>query len=278
MAEPVLVWTDQGLGDEVLQLGFVKDLYETERPLVIATSERLVEITRRTFPRAHCISKEAVSGGAPFDNQPSTQCPATLIAPIYRKSLDSFPKRESYLVANEENSRSMRSDYLRGRTDNLLIGISWRSSNQVFGKQKSIPVTDLIPILSVPGFIFIDLQYGETDIEKKGLPLDIQGKIIRDTNVNPLKNMTTFADQVRALDLVITTSNTTAHVAGALGRPTWTLVPRLGPGWLWYWFDQTEQCPWYPKMNLFRQENNGSWQSPISDVTQRLISFSDTYQ
>jgi hypothetical protein len=152
------------------------------------------------------------------------------------------------------------------------------SSNQVFGKQKSIPVTDLIPILSVPGFIFIDLQYGETDIEKKGLPLDIQGKIIRDTNVNPLKNMTTFADQVRALDLVITTSNTTAHVAGALGRPTWTLVPRLGPGWLWYWFDQTEQCPWYPKMNLFRQENNGSWQSPISDVTQRLISFSDTYQ
>ena len=278
MAEPVLVWTDQGLGDEVLQLGFVKDLYETERPLVIATSERLVEITRRTFPRAHCISKEAVSGGAPFDNQPSTQCPATLIAPIYRKSLDSFPKRESYLVANEANSKSMRSDYLCGRTDNLLVGISWRSSNQVFGKQKSIPVTDLIPILSVPGFIFIDLQYGETDIEKKGLPLDIQGKIIRDTNVNPLKNMTTFADQVRALDLVITTSNTTAHVAGALGRPTWTLVPRLGPGWLWYWFDQTEQCPWYPKMNLFRQENNGSWQSPISDVTQRLISFSDTYQ
>lgn len=277
-AEPVLVWTDQGLGDEILQLGLVTDLYETERPLVIVTSEKLVEITRRTFPRAHCVSKEAVSGGASFDHQPSTQCPATLIAPIYRKSLESFPKRESYLIANEENSKSIRNDYLRGRTDELLVGISWRSSNQAFGEEKSIPITDLIPILSVPGCTFIDLQYGETDIEKKDLPSDIQDKIIRDANVDSLQNMTVFADQVRALDLVITTSNTTAHVAGALGRPTWTLVPRLGPGWLWYWFDQTEQCPWYPKMSLFRQQNNGSWQTPISDVTQRLIGFSETYQ
>jgi Tfp pilus assembly protein PilF len=277
-ANPVLVWTEQGLGDEILQLGLVTDLYETGRPLVIATSERLVEITRRTFPRADCVSKDAISSGATFVNQPITQCPAMLIAPVYRKSLESFPKRESYLTANEENSKAIRNDYLRGRTDELLVGISWRSANQTFGNEKSIPINDLIPILSVPGCTFVDLQYGETDIEKNDLPSDIRDRIIRDSNVDSLQNMSMFADQVRALDLIVTTSNTTAHMAGALGRPTWTLVPRLGPGWLWYWFDQAEQCPWYPKMSLFRQQNSGSWQAPISDIAQRLVGFSGTYQ
>lgn len=277
-AGPILIWTDQGLGDEILQLGLVTDLYEAGYTLVIATSERLVEITSRTFPKARCVSKDAISSETPLDFQPSAQCPAMLLAPVYRKSLESFPTRESYLVANEEKSKSIRNDYRSKRAGELLVGFSWRSSNQTFGAEKSVPITDLAPILSVPECTFIDLQYGETDIEKKALPSDIQENIIRDSNIDSLKNMTLFADQIRALDLVITTSNTTAHMAGALGVPTWTLIPRLGPGWLWYWFDQTDQCPWYPKMTLFRQQKDGRWQVPISSIAKRLLSFSDTYQ
>ena len=275
---PVLIWTDQGLGDEILQLGYIADIYDQDISLIIATSERLVPIAARSFPKAMIVSRDDLSGGGILTGQPVAQCPAMKLASLHWKSLDNHPKRVPYLIADEMSARTFRQKYRRQTDAKPLVGISWRSANTVFGAQKSLKLADLLSALEESDCTFVDLQYGETDQEIGELPGHQQQRIISDQSVEPLKDMDTFASQVRALDIVITTSNTTAHISGALGTPTWTLVPRVGPGWLWYWFDKQTRSPWYPHTRLFRQTKNDGWASALSEIQSEFSGFIKEFQ
>jgi hypothetical protein len=73
------------------------------------------------------------------------------------------------------------------------------------------------------------------------------------------------------MDMVVTTSNTLAHVAGALGVETHILMP-LGKGRLWYWFGETTKSPWYGSVTLHRQTTPGEWADPVADLNAHLDS------
>ena len=81
--------------------------------------------------------------------------------------------------------------------------------------------------------------------------------IHHDSSADPLGDLDRYAAQLAALDLVISVSNTTVHVAGALGVPTWVIVPE-GRGGLWYWFTEGERSPWYAAVRLFRRRAGGN--------------------
>jgi ADP-heptose:LPS heptosyltransferase len=96
--------------------------------------------------------------------------------------------------------------------------------------------------------------------------------VIVDAGVDPTSDLDGLAALIASLDLVITVSNTTAHLAGALGIPVWTLVPR-GAGALWYWFDPSppwQVAPWYPAMRLYPQSVPGAWEPVIDRVAADL--------
>ena len=76
-----------------------------------------------------------------------------------------------------------------------------------------------------------------------------------------------FAAQISALDLVISTSNTTVHMAGALGKRVWTLLPHIPD---WRWTLDREEALWYPAMRLFRQSSIGDWQDVFKRVSHAL--------
>jgi ADP-heptose:LPS heptosyltransferase len=75
-----------------------------------------------------------------------------------------------------------------------------------------------------------------------------------------------------ACDLVVTVSNVTAHMAGALGKPVWLLAP-AAKGRLWYWFHGRSDSPWYPSMRVFAQQGAGDWREVLDRVAQSLASF-----
>ena len=275
---PLLVWTDQGLGDEILQLGYIADFYKTAPVLIIATSTRLLPIAARSFPDAQVVCTTGVADWGSLSHPPAAQCPAMKLAAIRWKSLSDHPDRTPYLMANEGHAQRLRKSYLASNQNGPLIGISWKSTSADFGAQKSIRLSDLMPILEQPGCTFVNLQYGDTRGDIAGLPEHIRQKIICDDSIDPLVDMDAFADQVYALDLVLTTSNTTAHLAGALGSTTWTLVPRVGPGWLWYWFDDRQDSPWYPRMQVFRQSRQGDWSPAISSLSAEFSRFIMEFQ
>ncbi|NKB43838.1 MAG: tetratricopeptide repeat protein [Alphaproteobacteria bacterium] len=275
---PILVWTDQGIGDEILQLGYISDIYEQDISLIVVTSKRLVPIAARSFPNATVLSRHAVSDGGAITGQPIAQCPAMSIAALCWKSLDDHPDRAPYFIADKTGVSALRERYKVAAQDKPLIGISWRSTNIDTGVYKSLQLSDFLPVLEESGCTFVDLQYGETEQEISGLPDHVQQNIIRDPSVDPLKDMDAFASQVRALDMVITTSNTTAHTAGALGVPTLALIPCVGPGWCWYWFNQQTHSPWYPQIQILIQTKNEGWTPALTEARARLSHFIAEFQ
>jgi ADP-heptose:LPS heptosyltransferase len=108
------------------------------------------------------------------------------------------------------------------------------------------------------------LQYGNHD----ALDNDVQGApVFIDRSVDQFSNIDRFAAQVAAMDLVITIDNSTAHLAGALGIPTWVLLPFSRD---WRWLQAREDSPWYPTIRLFRQPEPGDWQSVMQNVRSAL--------
>ena len=91
--------------------------------------------------------------------------------------------------------------------------------------------------------------------------------IYQDEEIDSLQNLDDFAAQVSALDLVISTSNTTVHMAGALGKQVWTLLPYIPD---WRWMLEREDTPWYPSMRLFRQSELGDWSRVFVQVRSNL--------
>ena len=145
-----------------------------------------------------------------------------------RPNKDSFTATR-YLLPCSKRISQMKEKYRSLSNDKMLIGISWKSINRDIGTAKSTFLEDWTSILSQGGCYFIDLQYGNT---KSEVEKDVSDKshilIYQDEEIDPLTDLDGFAAQVSALDLVISTSNTTAHLAGALGQNVWTLL-RLVP-------------------------------------------------
>ncbi len=128
---------------------------------------------------------------------------------------------------------------------------------------RSIKLPTFAPLLMIEGVNFFSLQKGPraADIAAFGLSDQL-------TDLDP--HLADFADTAAAvsvLDLVISVDTAPAHLAGALGRPVWTLLPFNVD---WRWMLEREDSPWYPSMRLFRQANRGEWDPVIVRVREAL--------
>jgi Flp pilus assembly protein TadD len=257
----VLAWGEQGIGDRILLAGMLADLHEVAGDVAVETEPRLVPLLARSFPALEILPEGEPPAGGGF----TSQIALGALGQHFRKQPDAFPSRRAYLRADSVRTAALRHRYTIA-PDQLLVGISWRSRNAAFGRFKSAGLADWAPILAVPGVTFVNLQYGDTRDERSRIEAP---HILHDATIDPLRDLDGAAAQIAAMDLVITTSNTTAHMAGALGIETWTLLPS-GPGLLWYWFQDREDSPWYPAMRLCRQLAPGDWVELITRVAAEL--------
>ena len=273
----ILVCGEQGLGDQVLHAGMIKDLTERAARVFVECEPRLTSLLVRSFPNVIVIpSMRPPDAAAP----PSTidfQISSASLGQWLRPDIGSFTSAP-YLVADPVTVKSLRQTYTETYGDRPLIGLSWRSHRVGLGVHKS---ADLIknwqPIFAAqPDAVFVSLQYGApSDVD-----LDISAAkqmfpnitIVRDPHIDINKDIDAVAAQIAALDIVVSVSNTTVHIAGAIGAPVWTLVP-LGPSRLWYWLDRRPDSPWYPSMRLAWQDEIGVWDAAVDKVAQGLIDW-----
>ncbi|MBF0445633.1 MAG: hypothetical protein HQL68_08575, partial [Magnetococcales bacterium] len=119
----------------------------------------------------------------------------------------------------------------------------------------------------ISGVQFVDLQYGNTKKELKEFTKKSAVKIIQDSSIDQMQDLDGYAAQIAAMDLVVTISSTTAHMAGALGVPTLLM---LDSSPLWYWMLHGEKSPWYSSLRLFRQKKPGEWGEVITEVKKAI--------
>jgi hypothetical protein len=119
--------------------------------------------------------------------------------------------------------------------------------------------------------MFVNLQYGDCRADLARVKKQLGVEVYQDPDVDAFSDIDGLFAQIAATDLVITTSNTTAHIAGAQNKPVWILLP-VGGGLPWYWFLRRSDSPWYPSARLIRAQSKESawWTVPVASAAAML--------
>jgi tetratricopeptide (TPR) repeat protein len=265
----LLLWTDQGLGDEVLYASMIADAQARVGRCILECHPGVAAMFQRSFPNIAVVARSKTPSPLIADFKPDVQLPLAELAELFRPDVASIPRHRGYIMPDAHARTALRAKYAALAEGRRIVGISWKSENPNSGHHKSVPLPRWTPVLRVPGVLFVSLQYGRTttDLEEAARASGV--KVVHDPEVDPLASPDLSAAQIAAMDLVISTSNTTAHFAGAMNTPVWTLVP-TGAGAFWYWFLERTDSPWYPSMRLFRQSKAGEWSGAIDAVAAEL--------
>lgn len=258
----LLLWGEQGIGDEIMFAGLIPDAIRSGNRCVLDCDARLKPLFARSFPGVDVVT--TVTPESHPDLDIAAHLPSGSLAGLFRTSSAAFAATTSpYLVADPLAQARFRARYDDGRK---LVGLAWHTKNKNTGRMRSIDLSLLASLLNRPGIQWVSLQYGDHDsLEEQVTAANVP--ILIDQEVDQFSNIDDFAAQIAAMDLVITIDNSTAHLAGALGVPTWVLLPFVPD---WRWLQTRDDSPWYPTMRLFRQTKLEDWQSVVQRVESAL--------
>ena len=269
-AKTILVWAEQGIGDEIMFASMLNDLRQSNANIMVECEQRLISLFQRSFPDIQFFCRTNPPDQQLLNSNIDYQISMGSLGQWLRTDLDSFKQGQSYyLTACPDKTAELRNKYQQLANGRKLVGISWKSTDisQRRAKSKSTSLEYWASVLSQPNCYFINLQYGDVATEVTKFESDTNLKVYQDKEIDPLVNLDGFAAQISALDLVISTSNTTVHMAGALGKRVWTLLPHIPD---WRWTLDREEALWYPAMRLFRQSSIGDWQDVFKRVSHTL--------
>ena len=255
----VLVWPEQGIGDEIFHASLLPLAPRQDVHITLAADPRLHAIYRRSFADITVIGSEVLKAQVGGHD---AQVPVGDLGDVLAVDAERLAARApSFLLADMGRSAVLRASPSFPKAG-PVVGLSWKSSNRKFGAEKSLRLADLAPVLTLPGLSFVKLQYGDVagDIAEARARLGV--------NVHEIDGLDVFNDidglmaLIAACDLVVTTSNITAHLAGAIGKKGVVMVP-AGKGCLWYWQGGINDL-WYPSLTRAAQPRIGDWQPAIA--------------
>lgn len=134
---------------------------------------------------------------------------------------------------------------------------------------ESVTLGELRSVLSVKGINFVNVQYGDVQHEIIAIDSEIEKPIQVVEDVDLFNDIDGVLSILNACSVVVTTSNTTAHLAGAIGKETLLLLP-CGNSRFWYWHDFDGVSLWYPSVRVFKQEQRGDWSESIEAIKSYL--------
>ena len=257
----LLVHAEQGLGDTLQFCRYAPRLAERQR-VVFEVQPSLVSLLRRTMGDV-----EVVARGAPLPPF-EAHCPLMSLPLLFGSTLGTIPAPAAYLAADPAKVRAW-AERLAG-LKGLRCGLVWAGGARPGQPQvaatdgrRSLSLHQLAPLGRAPGVSFVSLQKGPAAAQAAEPP---PGLTLLDLT-HDLHDFDDTAGLVANLDLVISVDTAVAHLAGALGKPTW-LLNRFDT--CWRWLLGREDSPWYPSVRIFRQPGPGAWTAPIEAMGQAL--------
>ena len=263
----IFIWAEQGLGDQIIYASLLPDAFNTKNNFYVSLDPRLLPLFKRSFSSVNNVT--FISGAEKLlDSKYDYQLPMGSLGKFFRNSIEDFSSQPTgYLKADEMKSNLLKQKIKKNKQN--ICGIAWMSKNKEFGEEKSLSLTQLLPILSLPNTIFVNLQYGETTKEIKNISDQHGIEIISIDEIDNFNDIDGLASLIEACDYIVTSSNVTAHIAGALNKKTY-LLPPYAYGKIWYWGENDTHSLWYPSIEIYRNTNSKSWEKPIADLSERL--------
>lgn len=186
--------------------------------------------------------------------------PLLSLAMLLHVTEENFSLNRPYLEPGKKQVASWRERI--AWEQQFKIGITWKGRNKP-DPRRSAALSLFAPLAKIPKVSWYSLQVGEGAEQINTCPPGMQ---LHDMTVN-IRNFEDTAALIMNLDLIITIDSAVAHLAGALGKPTWVMLP-FAPDWRWML--ERDDSPWYPGMRLFRQPKPGDWESLFRNVADAL--------
>lgn len=269
----VVVFGEQGVGDEILFAHAIPDLIKTCKSVIIECHPRLVNIFKRSFPEAEAVygtrKDEAIDW--PSKHQLDAKVPFGSLHRFFRRRADEFPVFPGgYVKPDPAQVGKYAGAPGLGRK---RVGISWiGGTRDTHVALRSMPLEHLAPILSVPNVDFVSLQYTEhAGAEVEMVRAKHGWNITHDNEMNA--DLDKLFGCIAGLDLVVTVLTSNVHFAGSMGVPAWVLTPIKAP-----WQFTQPSMPWYPQHRLYRQEKSGEWGDVIGKIARDLRYLSSAKQ
>jgi tetratricopeptide (TPR) repeat protein len=261
----VIVSGDQGIGDEIFFASALPDMQRVCKKVILDCHPRLPALFKRSFPEVEVYGTRKDLSDLPWFEGSGAEAAVMLsdLFSFFRNSDAEWGNGAAYLKAMPA---------LFGR-DKMRIGLSWTGGTKHTRTDlRSLPIEMLEPILQAkPDAEWVSLQYtadAARDVcfleERTGIRISHFPSWVECYEYD---NTASF---VKSLNLVITVCTTIHHLGGALGVPTWTLVPSRPS---WRYMVKGDKLPWYNSVRLFRQERDGDWRDPINRVAQELAAL-----
>ena len=261
--EDLLVGREQGIGDEILMCRLLVFLKNRVKSITYITDDRLKKILEKNIPQITVISlTNYLKNEKHFDNHIKIN-----LGTIFRYL---NPNEFFSLIYLWTPTINLESKYISQISkEKIKIGLSWKSKNDTLGKHKSLELSELYKsLLNVDNLEFINLQYGDTKDEIEQINQHNILKI-KDVGIDLYNDLERLFALIDLCDIIITTSNITAHISGALGKKTLLLLPKRN-GRIWYWYSNSSMPKWYKSIKIINQEEDLDWDSALRSIKGEL--------
>jgi len=251
----ILIYGEQGFGDQIQFSRYVTMVVGLGARVAFACRPQLVKFFSYNFPDVAVYP--ASENMPPYDYH----VPLMSLIKIFNTTIDNVPNPEKYLSVRDEAIAKWHK--ILGPKSKLRVGITCSGTKVAFiTKFRQVPLREML-LLKSPNVELVNVAYDITPEEKQ---------IMAENGIRDFSaELTDFEDNaalIANLDLVVTVDTVTAHLAGALGIPTWVMLADYGCDWRWF-LNRTDS-PFYSCIKLFRQKGDGKWTPLLTEMNQLL--------
>ena len=243
----VLIRCYHGLGDTIQFIRYAKKVKAVAREVIVWAQPVLLPLLQTVDGIDRLLP---LHDGTP-DVEFEVDVEVMELPHVFRSTLANLPADVPYIRIERQNADGSRHSRAR-------VGLVWRAGQ--WDGQRSVPAAVMAQLAA------------QSDVEFHILQDRVSAQEWMNPNATLIctEPVSELAKAIAAMDLLITIDSLPAHLGGALGIPTWTLLPARAD---WRWMEQRSDSPWYPTMRLFRQQTPGDWQDVIAHVAAELLAF-----
>ncbi|HUN75708.1 MAG TPA: tetratricopeptide repeat protein [Steroidobacteraceae bacterium] len=257
----LLIHADQALGDTIQFCRYAKLAAARGARVVLAAQPQLRELLAGLGPGIRIVARDA------RPEAHDLHCPLMSLPLAFGTTLADIPAGVPYLFS--EPPRAARWRQQLGE-EGFKIGIVWQGSRSHIDVGRSLPLEMFARLSTIPTVRLISLQKGAPANELRAASQDLGVELLGETfDAGPQAFLDSAAVMMH-LDLIITSDTALAHLAGALGRPTWVALKHVPD---WRWLLERADCPWYPSVRVFRQSHHGDWQGVFAAMQAELVAL-----
>jgi Tetratricopeptide repeat len=242
----ILIWREQGLGDEILFGTCLSDMYDTNLEIVLECDPRLVTIYQRTFPRFQVRPESINSEFYPSIIDFDLQVPFGGLPKYLRKDIHSYQKNETYFIPQADRIQFIK-ERLAPFNKKILVGICWRSGRLSIERNSNYTsLLDWKNLLVNKNYQFVNLLHGDCEAEISEVEKLYDIEILRWRDIDLMNDLETVLALVSELDYVVSVGTAVSVLAAAAGTRVCVLLQKS-----WVLLGQTEIYPWFSNVKPF---------------------------